>query len=113
MKKDTRRQSEALEPIELDPQIRLVTEPGGLIIFSAAQLHSTVPNTAGRTRLSIDFRTVHSEDLLQQRGAPNLDSACTGTTIHDYLRGSDTSPVPPSLCTLYESLTSESPLLSV
>ncbi len=32
-KTDTRRQSEALEPLELDPQVRLITEPGGLIVF--------------------------------------------------------------------------------
>ena len=37
--KDTRKQSEALEPVELDPQLRVVTEPGGLMIFSAAHLH--------------------------------------------------------------------------
>ena len=50
---DTRRQSEALEPVELDPQIRLVPSADGMFVFSAAHLHSTVPNTSGRTRLSI------------------------------------------------------------
>jgi len=99
--KDTRRQSEALEPVELDPQLRVVTEPSGLLIFSAAQLHSTVPNTSGRTRLSIDFRTVHSDDLAARRGAPNLDSHCSGTTIGDYLRVSDLSHVPAEIAALY------------
>ena len=102
VKKDTRRQSEALEPIELDPQLRVITEPGGLLIFSAAHLHSTVPNTFGETRFSIDFRTVHLEDLKTNNGAPNLDSACTGTTIHDYLRGSDLEHVPESISSRYE-----------
>jgi hypothetical protein len=99
--KDTRRQSEALEKVEVDPQLRIVTEPDGLLIFSAAHLHSTVPNTSGRTRLSIDFRTVHTDDLAARRGAPNIDSNCTGTTIGDYLRGSDLSHVPAEIAALY------------
>lgn len=103
-KKDTRRQSEALEPVELDPQLRLVPEPGGMIVFSAAHLHSTVPNTSGRTRVSIDFRTVHLDELVTNGGAPNLDSACSGTTIGDYLRGTDFSHVPDALRDAYERL---------
>jgi hypothetical protein len=99
---DTRRQSEALDPVELDPQLRVVTEPDGLLIFSAAHLHSTVPNTSGRTRLSIDFRTVHADDLAIRRGAPNLDSRCTGTTIGDYLRVADLAHVPAEIAAVYE-----------
>jgi hypothetical protein len=52
--------------------------------------------------LSIDFRTVHSDDLAARRGAPNLDSDCTGTTIGDYLRGTDLSHVPEEIAALYE-----------
>ena len=37
-------------------------------IFSAAQLHSTVPNTTDRTRFSIDFRTVNLDDLVEGVG---------------------------------------------
>src|SRR3954453_6840971 len=99
--KDNRRQSEALEPVEIDPQLRVVSEPDGLLIFSGAHMHSTVPNTSGRTRLSIDFRTVHTDDLAARRGAPNLDSNCTGTTIGDYLRGTDLSHVPAEMAALY------------
>ena len=40
---------------------------GGTIVFSAAQLHSTVPNTTDRTRFSIDFRTVNLDDLRERR----------------------------------------------
>ncbi|MBO6726238.1 MAG: hypothetical protein JJ911_11305 [Rhizobiaceae bacterium] len=101
---DKRRQSEALEPVELDPQLRLVTKPGGMIAFSAAHLHSTVPNTSGRTRISIDFRTVHFDELVTNSGAPNLDSACTGTTIGDYLRASDFSHVPDRIQDEYHKL---------
>ena len=113
IKHDTRRQSEACEPLELEPELRVTMRPGGLIIFAAAHLHSTVPNTSGSTRLSIDFRTVHYEDLAARRGAPNIDSACTGTTIHDYLCGSDKSHLPPALCDMYEAGDSEPNLLPV
>ena len=99
--KDTRRQSEALEEIEMDPQLRLVTPPDGMIIFSAAHLHSTVDNTTGQTRLSIDFRTVHLGDLAIRHGAPNIDSHCSGTTIGDYLRGSNLTHVPESVASMY------------
>jgi hypothetical protein len=92
--KDTRVQSEALEPMQLEPEIRLVTGVGGVIAFAAAQMHSTVPNTTNLTRFSIDFRTVDARDTSQQRGAPNIDSMSTGTTMMDYLRGTDLSHFP-------------------
>jgi hypothetical protein len=75
--------------MELDPQIRIVCPPGGIILFSAAQMHSTVPNTSGHTRFSVDFRTVNADDALARRGAPNIDSDCTGTCMGDYLRSTD------------------------
>jgi hypothetical protein len=102
IKTDQRVQPKPEEPMELDPQIRVVTPVGGLLIFSGAHMHSTVPNTTGRTRFSIDFRTVHVDDVSAMRGAPNVDSACTGTTMNDYLRGSDLSCLPASLVDLYE-----------
>ncbi len=103
VKHDNRRQSEALEPLQLDPQTRVVTEVGGLLLFSAAHVHSTVPNTSGATRFSIDFRTVHTNELPNNGGAPNVDSACTGTTIRDYLRASDLEHVPEEICDYYEN----------
>lgn len=102
VKSDTRQQPKPEEPMELDPQIRLIPPVGGTIIFSAAQMHSTVPNTSGRTRFSIDFRTVNLDDVIERHGAPNVDSACTGTTLRDYLRGSDLSHIPEELALLYD-----------
>jgi len=98
---DTRRQPKPEEPVELDPQVRLVCKPGGLVLFSAAHLHSTVPNTSGYTRFSIDFRTVHLGDVRERRGAHNLDSACTGTTMGDYLRLQDLAQVPDDVVQSY------------
>ena len=100
---DTRKQSRVLEPIQLDPELRVISEPDGLLIFSPAHLHSTVPNTSGRTRLSIDFRTVHLDELADNSGAPNLDNASTGTTIRDYVRGTDFTLVPEDIRALYET----------
>lgn len=99
---DQRKQSEALEQLDLNPELRVIPEPGGLIMFSAAHLHSTVPNTSGRTRFSIDFRTVHTAELIDNEGAPNIDSASTGTTIRDYVKGTDFSLVPENIRSRYE-----------
>jgi hypothetical protein len=101
IKTDTRVQPRSEEPVELEPQLRLVCEPGSAYQFSAAQMHSTIPNTSGVTRYSIDFRTVHLDDVLTRRGAPNIDSACTGTTMGDYLRATDLSHLPLEAIALY------------
>jgi hypothetical protein len=87
--KDTRVQPHAEEPLELEPQVRLVSPPGGILLFSAAQLHSTVPNTSGLTRYSIDFRTINIRDVVAARGAPNVDSSPTGTSLRDFRRAAD------------------------
>lgn len=101
-KSDPRPLPRPLEEVELDPQLRLVVPVGALVLFSGAHLHSSVPNTSGVTRWSIDFRTVNTDDLEVRRGAPNVDSACTGTTMRDYLRGSDLSRVPEPLIASYD-----------
>jgi hypothetical protein len=103
VKSDTRVQPKPEEEIELDPQIRPICEPGGLVIFSAAQMHSSVPNTSGKTRFSIDFRTVHIGDVADHKGAPNIDSECTGTTMGDYLRISDLAHVSDELIEEYDT----------
>jgi hypothetical protein len=101
-KEDPRPLPRATEPMELDPQIRLICPVGGVILFSGAQMHSSVPNTTGVTRFSIDFRTVHLADAIAERGAPNIDAACTGTVMRDYLRGSDLSRIPQEVIALYD-----------
>jgi hypothetical protein len=101
VKTDTRVQPRAQVPVEQDPQLRVVANVGGAMLFSAAHLHSTVPNTCGITRYSIDFRTVHLDDVLGKAGAPNVDSACTGTTMGDYLRGTDLSHLPEEAMAIY------------
>jgi hypothetical protein len=101
VKADTRVQPRAQVPVEQDPQLRVVANVGGAMLFSAAQLHSTVPNTSGLARYSIDFRTVHLDDVWNKCGAPNVDSASTGTTMRDYLRGTDFAHLPEEAIALY------------
>lgn len=103
LKQDTRVQPKPEEPMELDPQIRVIAPPGGVLLFSAAQMHSSVPNNSGRTRFSIDFRSVNVDDVSARRGAPNVDSACTGTTMGDYLRGTDLTHLPEKYFEMYET----------
>jgi hypothetical protein len=98
---DTRQQPKAKVSIDADPDIRLLPPVGGIIIFSGAQLHSSVPNTSGRTRYSIDFRTVNRTDASLLRGAVNQDSHCTGTAMPDYLRASDLEHLPADIITRY------------
>jgi hypothetical protein len=102
IKMDTRVQPKPEEVVELEPQIRLMCEVGSPFLFSAAHLHSTVPNTSSQIRYSIDFRTVHLDDVWKRSGAHNVDAACTGTTMRDYLRGSDLAHMPKEAIVLYE-----------
>lgn len=99
--KDDRPQPRPVEPVDVAHDVRLLPKPGGIIVFSAAQLHSSVPNTSSETRISIDFRTVHVEDVEALSGAPNVDSNCTGSTMADYLRVEDLSRLPERLAAPY------------
>jgi hypothetical protein len=103
VRQDTRVQPKPQEEIRLDPQIRPICPAGGVIMFAAAHLHSTVPNSSGLTRFSLDFRTVSRSDLEQRRAVPNLDSFPTGTSLRDFRRGSDAVQLPDDLIARYDS----------
>jgi Phytanoyl-CoA dioxygenase (PhyH) len=70
----------------------VVPSPGDVLLFSGAQMHASIPNTSGRARFSVDFRTVDVADLTAGRGAPVVDADCTGTAIRDFLRVEDGAP---------------------
>jgi hypothetical protein len=107
VKADTREQPKPQQ--ELQPiTVRYLPPPGGVVLFSGAQLHETVPNTTGFARYSIDFRTVHVDDLRQRRGAPNLDSRCTGTTMRDYLCAANLQALPEEIIRMYDDGTATS-----
>jgi hypothetical protein len=102
VKTDPRNIPHPEELVDIDPQIRLISHAGGAIMFSGAQMHSTVPNTARRTRFSIDFRTVHLDDVINMRGANNVDSAPTGTTLWELMRADDFSRIDERIIRLYD-----------
>jgi hypothetical protein len=95
-------QPHAEEPLELEPDVRFVVPPGGIIVFSGAQLHSTVPNITNMVRWSIDFRTVNIDDVVTKCGAPNTDSSSTGTSLRDFLRVTDFAPIPEEIVAAYD-----------
>jgi hypothetical protein len=99
---DARVQPRITEEIDLGPDLRVVVPVGGGFAFSGQQLHSTVPNRTELTRYSIDFRTVHRGDLEAGRGAPRVDSHCTGTSLRDFLNGVDRSRLPEELIARYD-----------
>ena len=99
---DARKRPQPLEPVLAGEELRLVCKVGGLILFSGAHLHGTVPNTTSRTRFSIDFRTVHLDDVATRTGAPNLDTACTGTLMGDFRSSLTLATIPAPLITPYE-----------
>lgn len=91
--KDLRWQPKPLEALDPDPKFCIVPPPGGLLLFSAAHLHSTIPNTSRKTRFSIDFRTLNIDDLAAEIGAPNIDTASQDLTTGDFIRASDFMPL--------------------
>ncbi|MBL6448105.1 phytanoyl-CoA dioxygenase family protein [Fulvivirga sp. 29W222] len=94
---DKRWQPSPQERVEMDSELRIIPEPGGIIMFSAAHLHASVPNTSGKTRFSIDFRTINIDDVVAGVGAPNIDTACKGEALVDFIRASDFAPFPEEL----------------
>ncbi|HEX6522213.1 MAG TPA: hypothetical protein VF070_19735 [Streptosporangiaceae bacterium] len=65
--------------------------PGEVLLFSGAQLHTSIPNSSGLARYSVDFRTVDTRDLVADRGAPLADAYCSGTAIRDFVSVKDES----------------------
>jgi hypothetical protein len=72
-------------------ELVVLPAPGEVLLFSGAQLHTSIPNTSGRARFSVDFRTVDVGDLMAGRGAPLVDVYCTGTAIRDFINVADES----------------------
>lgn len=74
-----------------DHDLVVLPAPGAVLLFSGAQLHTSIPNTSGRSRYSVDFRTVDVRDVQSGRGAPLVDVHCTGTSIRDFRNVADDS----------------------
>jgi hypothetical protein len=97
VKEDPRIQPAALTLSKDEPEFRLLPEVGGIILFSAAQLHTTITSADCLSRYSIDFRTVSRSDIERDRGAVNVDTRCIGTALRDFHRVSDREAMPEEL----------------
>ncbi len=108
VRSDTREQPKPQQDLNAN-SLRYLPPPGGLILFSGSQLHETVPNTTDMARYSIDFRTVHLDDVVNFHGAKNIDSRATGTTMRDYISAADhTRLLPEEVVRLYDDGTESS-----
>lgn len=75
-----------------DPQgVRVPVEcrAGDVLLFSGQHLHQTRKNVTGRTRFSLDFRTVHLRDHDDGIGAENVDNRSTGSSLKQFILGED------------------------
>ncbi len=106
VRSDTREQPKPQQALE-STKLCYLPAPGSIILFSGAQLHETVPNATDMARYSIDFRTVHIDDLRQRRGARNIDLKSTGTTMRDYLCAADLSALPEDIIEMYDDGSAE------
>lgn len=80
------RLQQAIEPRTIVP---VEAMPGDVIVFAGAHLHQTLGHDLGRTRFSIDFRTVHHADFIAGIGAPNVDDRSNGSTFTDHIAFSE------------------------
>jgi hypothetical protein len=73
---------------ELTPgrEVGFSARAGQILLFAGAHFHQTRKNSTGRTRFSLDFRTVDLADDAAGVGAPNVDNRSTGSALVDYVR---------------------------
>lgn len=64
---------------------------GEVVLFAGAHLHQTRAHDLGRTRFSIDIRTVHLDDHYAGLGPPVPDDGSRGSTLVDYRRGGESA----------------------
>ena len=76
---------ESRAPLDGEPELPVLIEPGDLLCFSGAHLHASRPNRTGRTRLSIDTRIVEGGDLGAGHGPANVDGHAP-RVVHEWFR---------------------------
>jgi hypothetical protein len=102
IKEDPRVQPSAVALASDEPEFRLLPNVGGIILFSGAQLHTTITSANCLSRYSIDFRTVSRRDVASNRGAPNVDTRCVGTALRDFRRAGDGEAMPEELARMLD-----------
>ena len=64
----------------------VVAKAGELLLFSGQHLHQTRKNVTGKTRFSLDFRTVDLNDQTNSVEAKNVDNRSTGSSLVQFVR---------------------------
>jgi hypothetical protein len=83
-------------PLGLLPRgegIPVLIEPGEVIAFSAQHLHGGVANRTGKTRISLETRTLFIPDHVRGRGAANVDGRARWMTPGMFRRVADGEPL--------------------
>ena len=91
--KDNRFQPHPQEPIEMEPHLRIVCQPGGLIVFSAHSFmqQSPIPRVAHGSVSTFERCTSGT----WRRGAQRTMSTPTpGTSLRDFMRGTEPGSSP-------------------
>lgn len=66
----------------------VLAKPGEILLFSGQHLHQTRKNVTGRTRFSLDFRTVNLDDEANHAEAKNVDNRSTGSSLVQFIHPS-------------------------
>jgi hypothetical protein len=82
-----------LEPLHDAEGIPVLIEPGEVIAFSAQHVHGGVANRTGRTRISLETRTLFIPDHVRGRGARNVDGRARWMTPGIFRRVTDGEPL--------------------
>jgi hypothetical protein len=75
-----------LGPVDGGTTVSVTCRQAEILLFAGAHFHQTLSQTTGRTRFSLDFRTVDLDDHAAGLGAPNVDNRSTGSALPDYVQ---------------------------
>lgn len=90
-------------PLQHPGACQIVLPVGGMVLFSANELHATTDNITGKTRFSIDFRVVDVEHVRDGLGAQNVDDESQGVALRDFRRVLDDADFPAEYIAKYDS----------
>jgi hypothetical protein len=100
---DTRGIPRPAGAVEHPGTCQIVLPVGGMVLFSANEMHATTQNITGKTRFSIDFRVVDVEHVRDGVGAVAVDNDSKGVALRDFRRVSDDAPFPEEHIAQYDS----------
>ena len=75
---------ESRAPLDGEPELPVLIEPGDLLCFSGAHLHASRPNRTGRTRLSLDTRIVEGATCGRDTGRPTWTATLPGSSTSGF-----------------------------